>query len=238
MTTEAKGRDSIKTQNHLNFIFTTNHQSPIRASMHARRYFLTTASTQHLRDAPYWTALWDEINNPICIRELLGYLVSLPLDRWHPAHNVPLTDDLAEVKRDNDPFLNLMVEWLSEGILPRYNRKEEKVVKTWPQKDERVMFDELWSGLEKYLEEFSLCKEVLKMGGRQFITRMKEVVRIQHIGQSRKFEGPYVFPSLETAIEQVNKKAGQRLIATANPFTLGILTFIITATTTTTTILL
>lgn len=115
---EAKGKDVVSGRNMVHLIMASNHEWIIPAGMDARRFAVFDVADTRKGDAAFFTALNAQLESG-GLAAMLHDLREIDLTSWHPSHNVPQTQALADQKEQSlKPAQQFWLHYLTLGMLP------------------------------------------------------------------------------------------------------------------------
>lgn len=100
---EAKNKDAMAIDNHLNLIIASNERWVVPADMGERRFFVLNVSDRHKEDRAYFKAIWDQMNNGG--REAMA---------WDLIHNI----DVKAVNLRRAPKTPALLEQIEHSMTP------------------------------------------------------------------------------------------------------------------------
>lgn len=121
---EPKGKDIKTGRNLVHLMMASNESWMVPAGVEARRFAVFDVTERRKNDRVFFSRLWAQLDQG-GLGGMVHDLMELDLDGWHPAHNPPRTQALAEQKLMSlDPPAKFWFEALDRGELPGVSEAE------------------------------------------------------------------------------------------------------------------
>jgi putative DNA primase/helicase len=109
-TIEHKGMKQYKNTNHIEYVFLTNNENPIKVPQGDRRFCGIECNNNICNDKEYFDALRTEIDSGTIDRAFFNYMMSIDVDNYDFTNNRPITQFYNDMKEMNTPPMALFLE--------------------------------------------------------------------------------------------------------------------------------
>ena len=109
-TIEHKGMKQYKNTNHIEYVFLTNNENPIKVPQGDRRFCGIECNNNICNDKEYFDALRSEIDSGTIDRAFFNYMMSIDVDNYDFTNNRPITQFYNDMKEMNTPPMALFLE--------------------------------------------------------------------------------------------------------------------------------
>lgn len=107
---EHKNFDSFANKNHIEYIFLTNNDNPVKILPGDRRFCGIECNNDIANNREYFDALIDEMNSGKYDKAFYDYLMSIDIERYDFTNNRPITDFYKNIRELNKPSLIVFIE--------------------------------------------------------------------------------------------------------------------------------
>ena len=109
---EHKGMKPYKNTNHIEYVFLTNNDNPLKVPQGDRRFCGIECNNDVCNDKDYFDALRTEIDSGKVDKAFYNYLLSIDVDNYDFTNNRPITKFYNDMKEINIPPIALFLESL------------------------------------------------------------------------------------------------------------------------------
>jgi Family of unknown function (DUF5906)/Primase C terminal 2 (PriCT-2) len=107
---ERKNFDPVKENNHIQYIFTTNNDIPLKISYGERRFTGCVCNNGICNNAEYFNTLVDAMNSGRYDRAFYDYLMAIDVNKYDFTKKRPMTEFYKDAQEINTPVMALFLE--------------------------------------------------------------------------------------------------------------------------------
>lgn len=125
---EAKGKDITPGRNMVHIMLASNEDWIVPAGREARRFFVSDVSERRRNDHDFFGRLWEQMEGG-GLAAMMHDMLSIDLDGWRPAKEIPQTAALGDQKvLSLDPASKFWLKVLTDGSLPELMIIDDDIV--------------------------------------------------------------------------------------------------------------